>query len=69
VLFLPETYEEIVSRIRAHITSEGSITLAQARDMFGTSRKYAQAILEHLDEIGVTKRVGDERILRSQEVG
>jgi len=69
VLFLPETYEEIVSRIRAHITSEGSITLAQARDMFGTSRKYAQAILEHLDEIGVTKRVGDERMLRSQEVG
>lgn len=63
VLFLPETYEEIVSRIRAHIAREGSITLAQARDMLNTSRKYAQAILEHLDEIGVTRRVGDERIL------
>ena len=47
-----------------HIEHEGSITLAQARDMFGTSRKYAQALLEHLDEIGVTKRVGDERVLR-----
>jgi len=64
VLFLPQTYEEMVARIRVHIEHEGSITLAQARDMFGTSRKYAQALLEHLDEIGVTKRVGDERVLR-----
>ncbi|MCX7680993.1 MAG: selenocysteine-specific translation elongation factor [Anaerolineae bacterium] len=63
VLFLPETYREIVSRIRAHMAREGSITLAQVRDMLNTSRKYAQAILEHLDEIGVTRRVGDERIL------
>jgi len=64
VLFLPETYEEMVARIRAHIEQEGSITLAQVRDMFGTSRKYAQGLLEHLDEMGVTKRVGDKRVLR-----
>jgi serine/threonine protein kinase len=38
-------------------------TLAQVRDLFDTSRKYAQAILEHLDEEGITKRVGDERVL------
>lgn len=64
VLFLPQTYEEIVARIRARIEREGSITLAQTRDMLGTSRKYAQGLLEHLDEVGVTKRVGDERVLR-----
>ncbi len=64
VLFLPRTYEEIVARIRAHIEREESITLAQTRDMLKTSRKYAQALLEHLDETGVTKRVGDERIMR-----
>ena len=64
VLFLPQTYEEIVARIRARIEQEGSITLAQTRDMLGTSRKYAQGLLEHLDEIGVTKRVGGERVLR-----
>jgi selenocysteine-specific elongation factor len=64
VLFLRETYGELVNRIRAHIEREGTITLAQTRDMLGTSRKYAQALLEHLDEIGVTKRVGDERVLR-----
>ncbi len=64
VLFLPQTYGEIVARIRAHIEREGSITLAQTRDLFGTSRKYAQGLLEHLDEVGVTKRVGDARVLR-----
>jgi selenocysteine-specific elongation factor len=64
VLFLPETYEEMTARIRTAIERQGNITLAQARDMFGTSRKYAQALLEHLDEVGVTKRVGDRRILR-----
>jgi selenocysteine-specific elongation factor len=64
VLFLPETHEEMVSRVRAHIEEKGSITLAQTRDLFGTSRKYAQALLEHLDETGLTKRVGDERVLR-----
>jgi selenocysteine-specific elongation factor len=64
VLFLPETYEKMVARVRDHIEREGSITLAQVRDMFQTSRKYAQGLLEHLDEIGVTKRVGDERVLK-----
>ncbi|MFQ6101412.1 MAG: selenocysteine-specific translation elongation factor [Anaerolineae bacterium] len=64
VLFLPATYEEMVARIRARIEHEGSVTLGQTRDMLKTSRKYAQALLEHLDEIGVTKRVGDERVLR-----
>jgi selenocysteine-specific elongation factor len=62
VLFLPQTYEDMVARIRSYIEQEGSITLAQVRDQFGTSRKYAQALLEHLDETGVTKRVGDERV-------
>jgi selenocysteine-specific elongation factor len=63
VLFLPETYEDMATRIRIHIEQQGSITLAQVRDLFDTSRKYAQAIVEHLDEEGITKRVGDERVL------
>ncbi len=63
VLFLRETYEEMVARIRAHIRQQGSITLAQVRDLFQTSRKYAQALLEYLDSVGVTRRVGDERVL------
>jgi selenocysteine-specific elongation factor len=64
VVFTSATYEEIKARVRTFVEKEGAITLSQARDLFDTSRKYAQAILEHLDEIGFTKRVGDERILK-----
>jgi selenocysteine-specific elongation factor len=38
------------------------MTLAQFRDHFGTSRKYAQATLEHLDRLKFTRRVGDDRV-------
>jgi len=63
VVFLPETYEEMVGRVRGRIDREGSVTLGEARDMFSSSRKYAQAFLEHLDDVGVTKRLGDKRVL------
>jgi selenocysteine-specific elongation factor len=45
-------------------TERGAVTLAQLRDRLGCSRKYAQALLEALDAHGVTRRVGDERVLR-----
>lgn len=64
VLFLREIYEEIVRHIVAHIKAHGSMTVAQVRDAFNTSRKYALAIMEYLDEKKVTRRVGDERVLR-----
>jgi selenocysteine-specific elongation factor len=54
----------MVERVTEHVRARGSITLAQTRDMFGTTRKYAQALLEHLDREKVTRRVGDERVLR-----
>jgi selenocysteine-specific elongation factor len=64
VLLLRETYEEMTSRILAFIKQHGSMTVAQVRDEFNTSRKYALAIMEHLDERKITRRVGDERVLR-----
>lgn len=64
VLFLSDTYDEMVARIVDHIKAEGSITVAQVRDMFQASRKYALALMEYLDEQHITKRVGDERVLR-----
>ena len=36
---------------------------AEARDLLGTSRKYAIALLEHLDELRITRRNGDLREL------
>jgi selenocysteine-specific elongation factor len=44
--------------------SDGSISLAQLRDELGTSRKFAQALLEHLDSEKVTIRRGDQHFLR-----
>jgi selenocysteine-specific elongation factor len=64
VVFTSEAYEVMVARVREHLEREGRVTLAQVRDLFGTSRKYAQALLEHLDEQRITRRVGDERVLR-----
>ncbi|MGE0543159.1 MAG: SelB C-terminal domain-containing protein [Dehalococcoidia bacterium] len=54
----------MVADVTEHLRQEGTITLAQVRDMFSTSRKYAQALLEHLDERRITRRIGDERVLR-----
>ncbi len=64
VLFLRETYDDMIGRIIAHIKAHGSMTVAQVRDTFNTSRKYALAIMEYLDEKKITRRVGDERVLR-----
>jgi len=64
VLLLGETYAEMVGRIVAFIKTNGSMTVAQVRDEFNTSRKYALALMERLDEQKVTRRVGDERVLR-----
>ncbi len=64
VIFAAHAYDEMVNRITDHLKSSGKITVAQVRDMFSTSRKYALALMEHLDEQKITRRVGDERVLR-----
>jgi len=62
VVISKKAYDEMLSRVLAHLSEKGKITLAEVRDMFGTSRKYAQAFLEYLDGEKVTRRVGDERV-------
>lgn len=57
-----KAYDEMVERVLVHLKDKGKITLAEVRDMFQTSRKYAQALLEYLDGEKVTRRVGDERV-------
>ena len=64
VVFAASAYKEMLDRIMSHLKSQGKITVAEVRDMFQTSRKYALAVMEHLDEQKVTRRVGDERVLR-----
>jgi selenocysteine-specific elongation factor len=63
VVFSASAYDKMVERVLAHIKANGKITLAEVRDLFQTSRKYAQALIEYLDEKKITRRVGDERVM------
>ena len=56
----PAAYE----RAREVIVEHAPLTLARFRDLLGTSRKTAQMLLERFDSDGITRRVGDERVLR-----
>ena len=64
VIFRKSDYDTMVVEIHRMLERNGKITLAEVRDLFKTSRKYAQALLEHLDATGVTTRDGDFRKLR-----
>ena len=58
------SYEEAKRLLIEECGSAGSITLARFRDLLGTGRKPAQLLLERFDADGLTRRVGDERVLR-----
>jgi selenocysteine-specific elongation factor len=64
VAFLSENYQEMENWVIEKIELSGSLTVAEFRDKFQTSRKYALAFLEHLDAKGTTIRDGDFRKLR-----
>jgi selenocysteine-specific elongation factor len=63
IVFSNQAYDEMKSKITARLEEKGKITLGEVRDMFGSSRKYVQALLEYLDKEKVTRRVGDDRVL------
>jgi selenocysteine-specific elongation factor len=61
----PDALAAVRARVEALIAADGAITLAGLRDELATSRRYAQALLEHLDAERVTKRLPDDsRVLR-----
>lgn len=62
-VFLKEYYDEAKDKVLSFIKSNGKISASQARDMLNTSRKYAVALLEYFDNIKLTKRVEDIRVL------
>ncbi len=64
VVFRKRDYDAMVKHVRLAIEKNGRVTLAEVRDILSTTRKYVQALLEHLDAIGVTMREGDVRTLR-----
>jgi selenocysteine-specific elongation factor len=63
VAFAGEAYTEMVEKVVAALREKPAISLAEVRDLFGTSRRYAQALLEHLDSKRITLRRGDDHVL------
>ena len=61
VVFRTMDYQSLVSKTQQYIEKNGQISVAEARDLFGTSRRYVLALLEYLDSIKITIRDGDVR--------
>ncbi len=64
VVFAAEAYREMVERIVSHTKERGKITVAEARTLFNSSRKYVLPLLEYMDQQHITRRLGDVRVLR-----
>jgi selenocysteine-specific elongation factor len=64
VVFSRVAYDTMTDKILAHGREKGKITLAEVRDMFNSSRKYVLPLLEYMDGKKLTKRVGNERVVR-----
>jgi selenocysteine-specific elongation factor len=64
-----DAYEVARDVVLTECRAAGEITLARFRDLLGTGRRDAQLLLERLDADGVTRRVGEGRVLRSRVSG
>ena len=59
---------EILNPLLARLSRiEGGFTLAQVRDLTGSSRKFVLPVLEYMDGRGITRRVGEKRILLKKD--
>ena len=54
---------EMRRRVADRLAGGGAATVAEIRDLLGTTRKYAVPLCEYLDRVGVTRREGDLRLL------
>lgn len=56
-----DSWRKMVDAVRCKLQESGSITVADAKELFGFSRKFAVPILEFFDREGLTVREGDSR--------
>ena len=64
IIYHRESFEQAKRIVMEHLKKNQTITVAELRDKLQLSRKYATAILEYFDGIGLTKREKDVHILR-----
>ena len=63
--FLQEAVNQAWEILEKHLQEHGEVTIGQARDILGTSRRFCLPLLEHFDRQRKTRRVGDKRVLLS----
>jgi selenocysteine-specific elongation factor len=63
IYLLKENYDIALDKLEKYIHSNGSISIGEYRDLLNANRKVALSLLEYFDQIKVTKRDGDKRIL------
>lgn len=66
LFFDVEIEAELCKRVTERLADGSALTMAELRDLLGTTRKYAVPIGEYLDRIGLTLRDGDVRRLKSE---
>jgi len=62
IVFHAQAWHEIVTWVLMTIDTQGSVSVAQLRDRFDTTRKYALAVMEYLDSKRITRRRDDVRV-------
>lgn len=62
-VFLPAAVKRFARVVVDELAASGTITVARARDLSGSSRKHVLPLLQFLDDRGLTRRHGDDRIL------
>jgi selenocysteine-specific elongation factor len=63
--FHSDVIEDLKKKVRSYLTEKKEMTPSEFKSVLDLSRKYMIPLLEYLDEIKVTIRTGDKRILRS----
>jgi selenocysteine-specific elongation factor len=58
-----DTYEQAKARLLEHLAQHSSISVPIFKDLLGITRKHAIPYLEHFDQIKLTRRAGDDRVL------
>ena len=62
--FAKQAVEELRERVVAHLREQGQIDTAAYKNLTGTTRRTTVPLMELLDEMHVTRRRGDVRVLR-----
>jgi selenocysteine-specific elongation factor len=63
-----DTEAEMRRLISERLATSPGVTVAEIRDLLGTTRKFAVPLCEYLDRVGVTRREGDLRVLAKEEI-